>query len=129
VSGAILGVLWGLASNDSQWLMYHPEMENTDNQLCRLAAMESASSSPTAGAMAANNHCQTANTYASAGWALGGVGAALLVAGVVLLVTDHPADAPAGDRSAANHRSHRPRFNFVPTFSPAYQGATLSLTF
>ena len=127
ITGAVFGVLWASAGGDAAWQNYQvPATAGVDNNdgaaVCRYAATDTS----TAG-MAAHTHCNSGPTLSAVAWGVGGAGVALVALGVILLVTDHPAEHP----TAAQARRHeaRPRFGFTPTFSPAYQGATVSLTF
>ncbi len=130
ITGAVLGALWGILPNP-EWEAYNippsawgnypgaaslPDgnPNNSGVYVCDYARTNSQ--------RIYQNFCTGASTYSTAGWALGGVGVGLLVTGVILLVTDHPSSEHAS-------RGTRPRFGFMPTFNPEFQGATVAGTF
>jgi len=69
-----------------------------------------------------------AQTVSTLGWVFGGLGAAVLATGIVLLVTDHDSSTDTGAGSAAK-LVQKPKLDVLPAVGPQGGSVNLSVTF
>jgi hypothetical protein len=139
-TGTAFGVMWlGLSGDaqreDSPWSRYQPfapdARETRDGEeICKAARARLPNymnTGPTPQLSEVVDICNRHSSYQTLQWGLLAAGAAVAVAGVVLILTDPPASAPADGERHATRRP--PSFEFSPVLSPSYQGASFQLRF
>ena len=102
---------------------------NTDRQNVSKTYTDVCASQVNSYAQDACSKSRDATTVSSLAWAFGGIGAALVGTGVVLLLTDHPASVETTGGSASLHAPRKPSVDVLPSVGPQGGGMQLRVAF
>jgi hypothetical protein len=129
VAGGVLLIVSGVET--AQWIS-DSNQSNSDRQHVPKTDTDVCANQVSAYAQDACNKSRDATTVSSLGWVFGGVGAALVGTGVVLLLTDHPSSLETGGPNASNDSARPPRkasVDVLPSIGPQGGGMQLRVTF
>ncbi len=125
VAGGVLLVVSGVET--AAWIN-DSNQSNTDRQAVPKNVTDVCADQVNAQAQDACTKSRDATTVSSLGWVFGGLGAALVGTGIVLILTDHPSSVETSGASASM-QPRKPAFDVVPALGPRSGGMTLRVTF
>ncbi len=126
VAGGVLLIASGVET--AQWIS-DSNQSNTDRQAVPKNVTDVCAAQVNAQAQDACSKSRDATTVSSLGWVFGGLGAALVGTGVVLILTDHPSSVETSGPSGSLHAPRKPSFDVVPAVGPQGGGMSLRFTF
>jgi hypothetical protein len=126
VAGGVLLVASGVET--AAWIN-DSNQSNTDRQAVPKSVTDVCANQISAQAQDACNKSRDATQVSSLGWVFGGIGAALVGTGVVLILTDHPSSVETTGPNASLHAPRKASFDLVPAVGPQGGGMSLRMTF